>query len=269
MSPAIPVQDPKVLDSRWPTVSEHYNAEFYDWQRSGSVASARVVVPIVLELVPVRSVCDFGCGVGTWLKVFREGGIIDVAGLDGAYVDPAMLEIPRECFIPTDLTKAVKLDRQFDLAVSLEVAEHLPSSRAETFVRDLTRAAPLVLFSAAIPGQGGENHLNEQWQSYWAERFARQGYIPIDAIRARIWDDRTVGVWYRQNILLYCAETALTAYPKLANGTTRRPILSIVHPEHYEQTQTNRSPTLRDTVRTLPKLVYSAVRRRLWSGSTS
>ena len=114
------------------------------------------MVPLVLQLLPVRSVVDVGCGDGSWLVVFRKLGVKEILGIDGEYVDPGLLQIPQDCFQAFDLAKPFSLGRVFDLAVSLEVAEHLPAECAPGFVECLTRLAPSVLFSAAIPFQGGD-----------------------------------------------------------------------------------------------------------------
>jgi hypothetical protein len=213
-----------------------HGLDFAERLREHSLASARAVVPLVLDLMSVRSVCDVGCGIAPWLRVFREFGIDDILGLDGDYVDRELLHIPADRFIASDLTKPIKLDRRFDLAISLEVAEHLPQNRAAGFVRDLTALAPVVLFSAAIPGQGGAHHVNEQWQSYWAHLFGVEGYLPADVIRPSIWDDDTILWWYRQNIMIYCAENMLVVYPKLACAISRKGVVrSYIHPHLYYQ----------------------------------
>jgi methyltransferase family protein len=130
-----------------------------------------------------------GCGIGTWLSVFREYGVTDILGVDGDYVKKEMLAIPDDRFLKFDLRTPIRIDRQFDLVVSLEVAEHLPLEYAETFVRTLVGLGPVVPFSAAIPLQGGTNHINEQWPDYWAALFKFQGYIPIDPSRKRLWQN--------------------------------------------------------------------------------
>ena len=111
-----------------------YTDHFYLRQRDGSRRSAAAIIPLVLDLVPARSVVDVGCGVGTWLSVFIDRGVADVLGVDGGYVDRALLEIRPERFIAADLRKPLRSGRAFDLAVSLEVAEHLPAECAATFV---------------------------------------------------------------------------------------------------------------------------------------
>ncbi len=212
-----------------------YTEDFYKKQKKGSRQSAREVIPMILELLRPKSVIDIGCGVGTWLSVFIEFGVEDVFGIDGDHIDQKMLEIPRERFSPFDLSKPFRMDRQFDLVVSLEVAEHLPSECAEVFVDSLINLGPVILFSAAIPFQGGEHHVNEQWPDYWVEIFKEKGYVAIDCIRKNIWRNENVEWWYAQNILMFLRYNNLESYPLLKrefeNATVSQ--LSVVHPRNY------------------------------------
>lgn len=215
--------------------SEHYTAEFFEQLRDGCSRSAEVIVPIILQLLPVRSAVDVGCGEGVWLSVFRKLGVEDVFGIDGDYIARTALKIPETCFRAADLSAPLSLDRTFDLAVSLEVAEHLTPESAPGFVESLTRLAPAVLFSAAIPFQGGTNHVNEQWPEYWAELFRRQGYITVDTIRRRVWRNDAVESWYAQNSFLFVEPGLLENNEKLRAEFehTDTNQLSIVHPRRY------------------------------------
>ena len=210
-----------------------YSDAFFVGQKDLSYQSARQVIPIIRQFVPVGSVCDVGCGVGTWLRAFREAGVQDILGLDGHYVDKNLLEVPGAVFHEADLRQPLRLDRSFDLAMSIEVAEHLPESRSLSFVEDLTRLAPVVLFSAAIPRQGGTAHINEQWQSHWAAIFAQCGFATCDVLRPIIWDNADIARWYRQNIFLFCRRDFLSEVPRLNNGPDNTLPLSIVHPQQY------------------------------------
>ena len=136
-----------------------------------NLSAPRVIVPIVLEMIKPNSILDVGCGIGTWLKVFEEYGVDDYLGIDGDYVDRSTLKISEKRFLPNDLRKRWSLNRKFDLVVSLEVAEHLPEEVADLFVSTLSAHGDTILFSAAIPGQGGQNHVNEQWPTYWQKKF--------------------------------------------------------------------------------------------------
>lgn len=158
-----------------------YSPEFYEYQSQGSLRSAEEVVPIVLEFIRPGSVIDIGCGVGTWLSVFKRHGVPEVLGIDGTYVDTRILRISASEFLPRDVSQKVHVHRKFDLAMSLEVAEHLDAPAAPRFVESLTALAPVVLFSAAIPHQGGAHHVNEQWPDYWEEHFRRHGFVAYPA----------------------------------------------------------------------------------------
>ena len=192
-----------------------YTQKFYKDQSVGSRRSAEAIVPLVLTLIKPQSVIDVGCGLGTWLSVFKEFGVKDVFGIDGDHVDRSMLQIPNERFTAFDLKKPIPIDRQFDLVISLEVAEHLPEDCAKTFIHSLTGLGPVILFSAAIPFQGGTNHLNEQWPDYWANHFNDNGYVAVDCLRKKVWQDDQVEWWYAQNILLFSKKDYLASNPLL------------------------------------------------------
>jgi 2-polyprenyl-3-methyl-5-hydroxy-6-metoxy-1,4-benzoquinol methylase len=179
-----------------------YDQAFYKKIAETARRSARQIVPTVLAYIEPKSVIDIGCGTGTWLSVFCENGITEILGVDGDFVPKGMLEIPSAQYVAFDLKHPFQCARRFDLVVSLEVAEHLPSHCAASFVASLVRLGPAVLFSAAIPGQGGTHHINEQWQDYWAELFTRHDYLPIDCVRREVWNNSEVAWWYSQNTLL-------------------------------------------------------------------
>jgi SAM-dependent methyltransferase len=212
-----------------------YTNHFFEELHDGSYRSAREIIPLILELVQPRSIIDVGCGAGTWLSVCREFGIEDIFGVDGDYVDKKILKIPKERFSSFDLRKPFCVGRQFDLVLSLEVAEHLPLESASTFIDSLTGHGSVVLFSAAIPHQGGEQHINEQWPEYWMELFRHKGYVVIDCVRKRIWQNPNVESWYAQNVLMFVQKDHLDVHPLLKREFEITAItqLSIVHPKKY------------------------------------
>jgi hypothetical protein len=218
-----------------------YDEEFFRERHGRTQHAARVVLGVVSEFLPrIESAVDVGCGVGTWLSVLREHGALVVQGVDGPWVNRQHLVIPPECFLTHDLSRPLNLGRRFDLAISLEVAEHLPADCAGGFVQTLTGLADVVLFSAAIPLQGGRGHVNEQWPEYWAGLFGSRNFRVFDAIRPRIWSDRTIPTWYRQNILLFVSDDRV---PALVALQARQPAwpLSLVHPEIYLKVHRKRS----------------------------
>lgn len=179
-----------------------YDESFFGDQLAASSISAAILAPIVLSAVHAKSAIDVGCGIGCWAAELLSHGV-DVRGVDGDWVDPDQLRIPIHHFISHDLRQTFRLGESFDLAACIEVAEHLPPNRADGLVDDLVRLAPCILFSAAVPDQGGAGHLNEQPLSYWSARFATHRYKPVDCIRSAIWDDSRVAWWLRQNLVFF------------------------------------------------------------------
>jgi SAM-dependent methyltransferase len=178
-----------------------YDRGFFDIVSSTGTAAARRIVPLVTTLLHVRTVVDVGCGEGAWLAEFARAGC-RVTGVDGQHVDISRLLIPADAFVARDLEQPLELDGRFDLAVCLEVAEHLSPARADGLVDDLAALSDRVLFSAATPGQGGYGHVNEQPHEYWIRRFEDRGYAATTALRRRVADAEDVARWYRDNLLL-------------------------------------------------------------------
>jgi hypothetical protein len=196
-----------------------YDDLFFSYLEAGSGRSAQTVVPLLHSNLRPRSVADFGCGRGAWLEAWLAVGIEDVLGVDGPYVPSDKLLIRPEAFRAEDLTSALDLGRRFDLVTSFEVGEHLPAAASRAFIDNLCRHAPVVAFSAAVPGQGGEHHINEQPYAFWRELFAANGYRCFDFIRPRIKDSRAVEPWYRYNALLFVADDAVPRLPEPVRAT--------------------------------------------------
>lgn len=202
--------------------------------------SARAVLGRLFPLLHPRRVVDIGCGVGPWVKTALDLGASEALGVDGAYVDQSMLMIPPAQFRGADLetetlTKVLAGDlaERFDLAISLETAEHLPHARAESFVAELTALSDIVLFGAAVPFQSGTHHVNEQWPEFWALLFRAQGYECWDWLRGELWADRDVDWWYAQNTLVFAksGSAAAASLPEAAKVQGRS--LGLVHPENF------------------------------------
>ena len=215
-----------------PEDTNKYNHSFYSqhWRK----VTAFIILSKILKILPeINSAVDFGCGLGIWLAILRKLGIAEIKGYDGDWVDKETLEIPKECFTAADLSKTVSVEKRYDLAISIEVAEHLPETSAKIFVETLTKASDIVLFSAAIPYQGGLNHINEQWQGYWYNLFRELDYTGMD-IRSLIWNDGRIGVAQRQNIMLYVKKEKIGSinisgkYDSMAGK-----YINFVHPELY------------------------------------
>jgi SAM-dependent methyltransferase len=221
-----------------------YTQAFYDVQGDGSLRSARVILSELFLLCDApQTVIDVGCGVGTWLLALSEQGVTEFFGLDGDWVPREQLRIPPERYIACDISAGPVLvaslpRKHFDLVVSLEVAEHLPPDKAGQFVSLLCELGEVVLFSAAIPGQGGIDHINEAWPAQWAELFAEHKFFCFDLLRSRVWMNPDVDFWYAQNVLIF-ARSESKAYSRLSQvaAAVDAP-LSIVHPRKLFLLQT-------------------------------
>lgn len=249
------------------TGNHTYDAEFFEYISHGAKVSAEVVVGEMDKLVGpfLTSVIDVGCGEGVWTAQFNTlPQVTHVIGVDGDYVDPSHLKFPASQFRPRDLRKPFDLDEKFGLAVCLEVGEHLAPDSGPALIQSLTQHADLVLFSAAIPGQGGEHHSNERPLEYWRKLFASHGYVPADCIRPIIASNQNVEPWYRYNSLLYVAGTRLEEMPVSVTNTVIPAQDSL--PSHASFFWKLRCGILgvlpRSVIEVLAAIKHAAVRRR-------
>ncbi|MBL7700156.1 MAG: methyltransferase domain-containing protein [Chitinophagaceae bacterium] len=187
---------------------------------------AELIVPVLMELFNPKSVLDIGCGPGAFLKVFEDNGITDLKGIEGSWLDQSKLLIDKDRIVIADIEKGFTLQKKFDIAICLEVAEHIRESYAGQLVTALTTHSDVIIFSAAIPAQGGQNHVNEQWIGYWRDLFAARGFMMYDMIRPRIWEIKNIYWWYRQNMVV-CINSSVQH--KFENG----PVYNYIHPELY------------------------------------
>jgi SAM-dependent methyltransferase len=203
-----------------------YAQATYRAQAVEAERSAAVVAPMLRDLYQPSSVVDVGCGAGAWLSAFKRLGVNDLLGLD--VIAPELFTAEADLRW-TDLSEGFHVPHRFDLALCLEVAEHLPESSARRLVASLCAAGDVVVFSAAIPGQGGPGHVNERWPTYWARLFADRGCGCDSWLRYAVWNEPEVSPWYRQNLLVF------------SRYVRARPPLDAVHPSMLRQM---RSPWL-------------------------
>lgn len=216
-----------------------------------------VAWPIILPFIgEPRSVVDFGCGHGLWLaELGRLNPQAEMLGLNWQHRKDAGKFLRADQFRTADLRNPIDLRRKFDLAICIEVAEHLPASAADTIIETVTRHSDIVLFSAAIPNQGGEDHLNEQWPAYWIERFAQHEFECFDCLRPLMWNNSGISLWYRQNMMLFMKPPKKPLVSERDWGGN-----AIVHPEYFDLAASQRKPLFYGVARRIAINLKQAMR---------
>lgn len=186
----------------WPWVNK-YTEAYYGRIIPGAIESA-IAVAEVLPFKP-KTIIDVGCGCGEWSKGWPE---TEYFGVDYGIMKRKLL-IPEDHFTNFDLNSdlillqaCAKERGKVDLVLCLEVLEHIKPENAKKCIAFLCDLSDKVLFSAAIPFQGGNGHVNEQWQTWWADLFAENGFYPAKK-QPDIRNNSAIEVWYKQNIVLY------------------------------------------------------------------
>ena len=213
-----------------------------DEQAYISYISALRYLDILLQHYRPTSVIDVGCARGAWLKACRQKGIEKLVGLDGSWTSKTDLIDKSIAFYCMDFNQpiAVPENNRFDIALTLEVAEHLNPASSEIFIASLCSLSDAVIFGAAYTGQGGPGHINEQPHTYWADLFSDHGYLPYDLFRSLVWGDSEIPFWYQQNIFLYVKQH--TAASHIVSESGCQPIdnawfMNCIHPDVLERMQ--------------------------------
>jgi SAM-dependent methyltransferase len=214
-------------------MKKEYSAEFYFNRSAITRRSAEEIVKILDATIQTRTVIDFGCATGIWLDQFKKLGSTEVLGIDGDWVDRKSLSIDGSEYQVHDFGKEkFQPPKTFDLALCIEVAEHISEKMGVMLIDSLVEASDVILFSAAVEGQGGSGHVNEQSQSYWLALFADRGYQAIDLIRPSVWGNEKVNTIYKQNMLLYVKEVVVKKSDTLGAITVSKPYeADRIHPD--------------------------------------
>jgi methyltransferase family protein len=208
----------------------YYNSEFYNSHSDGSLNSALVILGLLWKFYQPESLVDFGCGKGTWLYAAKLLGSKKLKGYDGEWVKDQIIDKQID-FTPIDLEDIKIVPQKYDLAISVEVAEHLSKGSEIELIKALCNSSDIILFSAAVENQGGTNHINENPQSYWINLFEKEGFFCLDYFRPLIWENELVEWWYRQNIFLFVNRAAPIPFEVENFKNSTEEIYNAIHPE--------------------------------------
>jgi hypothetical protein len=186
-------------------------------------SSALVILKLVFSKSGVpKNIVDIGGGAGAWLLAANQLGVGELTLVEGDWINKTTLNTEMFLIDNADLENTIpKYNKKFEICICVEVAEHLSPRRAESFVKELTGLSDKIVFSAAIPGQGGHGHLNERLKSYWINLFEKNGFGANNFISKIVWENSEVEAIYRQNIMYF--EKGI---PSEIEGT-----VDVVHPE--------------------------------------
>ncbi|MEM2293577.1 MAG: methyltransferase domain-containing protein [Candidatus Bathyarchaeia archaeon] len=166
------------------------------------------IVDVLYEEFRPDSVIDFGCSIGLYLLRFKEYGC-KVLGVEGSSFARKHSVIDPNLIILHDLRDPLILDRKYDMALCLEVAEHIHEFYENIFLDNICSAADVIVFSSAKPGSGGVHHVNEKPAAYWIVKFAERGFKPDYCLTEKI-KEKISGLkhipWIRDNIIIFKRE---------------------------------------------------------------
>ena len=207
------------------TADNTYDNEFYTTLNKSSEVAADIYIEYLFKYFRPGSVADIGCGHAAWLKASKKYGSSKHTGVDGIWNDGKLIQELGFKFVCKNLDIMDESIEQHDLAISLEVAEHLKPESSD-----------VILFSAAFTNQGGTNHINERNPSFWGNLFSERDYVAFDLFREKFWGDERVGFWYRQNCFLYCKKGSPHYYELIKQNirvVENLDFLDCVHPSLF------------------------------------
>jgi len=155
-----------------------------------------------------KSVIDVGCGVGAYLYYLNKHGV-EIEGIEGSNAAFKALMAPQNVVRKLDLRliSSYKPKRKYDLAMCIEVLEHINPKHADMVLDFLCEASDTILISAASPGQGGRYHMNEQTSEYWISKMKKRGYnldlSTTSEIKKEIAGKIKVVTWIPKNLLIF------------------------------------------------------------------
>lgn len=185
-----------------------YNpALFYYFHIAAQSNAPAVIDAILSELPRAQTFVDVGAGSGVFAAELRRRGKL-VTACEHSRIGRVFARAQGVDARPFDVAAspaAPIASAGADVAYSFEVAEHLPDALAQPLVDFTASLAPVVVWTAAHPGQTGIGHINEQPQGYWTERFDMTGYAHATDGSERLSEAfrAAPGAWFADNVMLF------------------------------------------------------------------
>lgn len=220
--------------------------------------SAKKILSVIVPLLPkVSSVLDLGCGLGAWSSVLEEqlNPKLELIDHPATPIEELLVE-DKSVFKPLNLDISLPCEGQRDMILCIEVLEHFKEEVALRLHDFICNSTDLVLFSAAVPGQGGIGHINCRRHSYWHDKFSNRGFKYFDGFKSEIVHDQAIPFWLRQNLFIYYRDNYSSYFKGRANYT----------PEGFELIHSGMLKNeigLKVIVKHMPSLLIKFISRKL------
>jgi hypothetical protein len=225
-------------------------------------AWARIVLGELFSMLPTgipSSLVDFGGGAGSWCVAAQQLGVDHVLLVDQCPSSQVIKSLNNSHnFLWFEFDKGIPTVGRYDIAISIEVAEHLPDAQGKSLIRRLTETSNIILFAAAIPGQGGIGHINEQLHEYWHNLFLANGFTCHDILRWRLTTNLKLPWWIRQNIFVY----SNACYPSLTQYYNHPHDLELIHSDNLRRLVDRKLDTS-TIIRALPSALAASIARKI------
>lgn len=223
-------------------------------------ANAHKVLKPVFNILGVpASLLDIGGGAGSWCATAKDLGVQRVCLVDACPPNQVIPELSHDEQVQANLEAGIPNMGRFDLAICIEVIEHLTDDAANRLIGQMASCTNFVLFSAAIPGQGGIGHISERFHDYWHAKFSLFQFETYDVVRPMLISSSDIASIHRQNLFLYakkgCAHS-LADLPQICED------MELIRAEHLKSLYNKEPIDLRTALGAIPNALTRTIKRR-------
>jgi hypothetical protein len=160
------------------------------------------IIKKISELYEPIAVADLGCGDGWYCQQLKQKWKNTVIhGYEGC-VDMKTEGVYDDIFI-LDLSLKRYVGIKYDLVLCIEVGEHIPLEKEQTFLDNVKEFCDCFLvMSWALPKQGGRGHFNERPEDYIIEQMTKRGFFVDDSSTNELRDAATLK-WLKRTVTAY------------------------------------------------------------------